>query len=179
MLRDLPGAPADLNPETDMSRARHYNPVFLEAPWPSWTDVIAANVLLDGALNVVFESARQSAFGPLGGRVAKILQEEHFHRIFGESWLARLAKSGDAARDRLQAALDRVAPIASAWFGPPDDADVATLVEAGILSAASTQLRENWLRRVTPALDKHALKLAAIEHDWSKWNAERREVNYV
>ncbi|HKZ83828.1 MAG TPA: Phenylacetic acid catabolic protein [Anaerolineae bacterium] len=175
MLRDLPGAPADLNPETDMTREKHYNPRFLDAAWLSWADVIAANALLDRALNVVFESARRSEYGPLGGRVAKILQEEHFHHVFGESWLARLASGGYAARDRLQAALNQVAPVASAWFGPPDDATLAALGGAGILSANSTRLRETWLSRVTPLLDRHGLSLPTIRHDWSTWNAERRE----
>lgn len=174
MLRDLPGAPADLNPETDMTREKHYNPRFLDAPWPSWADVIAANVLLDRALNVVFESARRSQYGPLGGRVAKILQEERFHHVFGESWLARLASGGEAARDRLQAALNRVAPVASAWFGPPDDATLAALGGAGILSTNSPQLRETWLSRVRPLLDRCGLSLPPVEHDWSTWNAERR-----
>ncbi len=179
MLRDLPGAPADLNPETDMSRAKHYNPSFLDAAWQSWLDVIAVNVLLDSALNVVFEAARQSQFGPLGGRVGKILQEEHFHRIFGESWLAHLAAAGGATHGRLQAALDSVWPVAAAWFGPPNGAVMASLVEAGILSTSSTELRTAWLDRVTPLLHKHSLAVPAVQLDWSKWNAERREANHV
>ena len=177
MLRDLPGALSDLNPETDMIREKHYNPRFLDAAWQSWMEVIAVNVMLDSALNVVFEAARQSQFGPLGGRVGKILQEEHFHRIFGESWLARLAMGNPATRDRLQAALDRAGPVASAWLGPPGDPALAALVEAGIFSASSTQLRENWLRRVAPLLEKYGLAPPAAQHDWSKWNVERREVN--
>jgi len=179
MLRDLPGALPELNSETDMSRSTNFNPSFLDTPWQSWLDVIAVNVLLDRTLNVVFESAQQSQFRPLGGRVGKILQEEHFHRIFGESWLARLAATGGATRDRLQAALDRVGPVAAEWFGPPDDPVMASLAKAGILSMSSAELRNTWLKRVTPLLQKHGLTVPAVQPDWSKWNAERREVNHA
>ena len=75
----------------------------------------------------------------------------------------------------MQAALNQVAPVASAWFGPPGDATLTALGGAGILSANSTRLRETWLSRVRPLLARCDLSLPAVEHDWSTWNAERRE----
>jgi phenylacetate-CoA oxygenase PaaI subunit len=174
MLRDFPGAPADLVSETDLDRSEFFNPRFLDAPWASWMDVIAVNVLLDQALMLVFEAARGSQFGPLGQRAGKVLQEEEFHRVFGESWLLRLAKSN--AAERLQASIDRAWPVALAWFGPDDDAVAGTLVKAGALKLSPSELREKWLARVCALLQKAGLHVPDAAVDWSKWDATRREV---
>lgn len=174
MLRDLPGAPADLVSETDLDRAEFFNPHFLDTPWDSWMDVIAVNVLLDQALMLVFEAARTSQFGPLAQRAGKVLQEEEFHRVFGESWLMRLAKSN--AAERLQASLDRAWPVALAWFGPDDDAATDALLKAGILKLSSAELRVKWLSRVSALLQKADLRVPNAQVDWSKWDAARREV---
>ena len=60
--------------------------------WESWLQVIACNLLLDSGLSVALAQATDSAYQPLAGRIAKMLQEERFHRIFGESWLPRLVQ---------------------------------------------------------------------------------------
>jgi len=176
MLRDFPGAPPELRIENDLERSIYFNPTLLETQWGSWMDVIAANVLLDQALTVIFEAAFHSGFAPLSQRAAKVLQEERFHRIFGEGWLDRLAATGGQTRERLQAALDRMWPVAAAWFGPPDDPVVASLLEEGILSTSARELRAAWLARVAPLMQKHDLPLPAEEPDWSWWDPERRQV---
>ena len=178
MLRDFPGAPPELRIENDLERSIYFNPSLLEAPWGSWLEVIASNVLLDQALTVVFEAAGNSRFAPLSQRAAKVLQEERFHRIFGEGWLARLAATGGQTRERLQVALDRMWPVAAAWFGPPDDPAVASLVREGILSASGGEMRDAWLARVNPLLHRQSLELSGDEPEWSRWDAERRQIAY-
>ena len=174
MLRDLPGAPAELNSETDLDRTEFFNPTFLDTPWDSWMDVVAVNVLLDQALMFVFEAARGSQFGPLGQRAGKVLQEEEFHRVFGESWLMRLAKSN--AAEKLQASIDRAWPVALAWFGPDEDVATGALVKAGILKLSPLELRERWSSRVNALLQKAGLRVPDTQVDWSKWDVTRREV---
>lgn len=177
ILRDLPGAPPELGWDTDLDRAEFFNPTLLDVPYPSWFDVIAALVLLDQSLTVVIEATRESAFVPLQQRAGKILQEESFHRIFGESWLARLAGKDDT-RQRMQSALERIRPVAFHWFGPPDDAAVVALVGAGILSAGPDALRSAWLGRVRPAVEKNGLRLPDAPVA-GMWDAARRQVTDV
>lgn len=176
MLSGLPGAPAELNTDSDLARAVHFSPAFLARPWPSWLDVIATLALLDLALRLVFEAARGSRYEPLAQRTAKILQEEGFHRIFGDGWLARVAASGDPARARLQAAFDRVWPVAAAWLGPPDDQALGLLFESGVLSMPAGDLRRAWLARATRICEKHGLTVSAADPDWSRWEPARRQI---
>lgn len=177
MLRNLRGAPPELGSETDLDRTEFFNPSFLDTPWTSWMDVIAVNVLLDQALMMMFEAARGSQFGPLGQRAGKVLQEEQFHRVFGKSWLMRLAKSGDAATRRLQDSVDHVWPVALAWIGPDDEAVMASLADAGILTSTASQLRADWQERVTNLLQKAGLSVPDAQLDWSQWDALRREIS--
>jgi phenylacetate-CoA oxygenase PaaI subunit len=174
ILRDLPGAPPELGTETDLDRADFFNPALLDTPYPAWFDVIAALVLLDQSLTVVIESTRESAFAPLQQRAGKILQEESFHRIFGESWLARLA--GGETHAKMQSAVERIWNVADNWFGPPDDSALAALVGGGILSSSPETLRAAWLGRVSPLLQKNGLAIPDAVPAWERWEAARREV---
>jgi len=176
MLRDFPGSPPELRTETDLDRSIYFCPEMLEARWDSWTDVIACVALLDQAMTVVFEAAGGSTFTPFSQRAAKVLQEERFHRIFGEAWLARLGGANAGSHDRLQNSLARFWMVSTTWFGPADDPVAARLVEDGVLSAGPEGLRKAWLERVEPAIQRLGLLLQASEPDWARWEADRRQV---
>jgi phenylacetate-CoA oxygenase PaaI subunit len=177
-LRDFPGAPEELGTEFDLLRTEFFSPVALENPMRNWSDVVASNVLFDRALNILFEATRGSQFGPLAQRAAKILQEESFHRIFGDSWLARLARSDGKQRKILEKSLESAWSLADAWIGPSDDPTTGSLVEAGILTASPAELRERWLAQVNPLLAKHGLYRSMPEPDWERWNADRRDISH-
>jgi phenylacetate-CoA oxygenase PaaI subunit len=176
MLSEFPGAPQELGSETDLQRSDYYSPARLASPWSSWADVIATNILFDRALNMVFEAVHGSQFGPLNQRAAKILQEERFHRIYGDSWLKRLSKNDDQTREQLDNSLARAWALADAWIGPPDDPTTKPLVRAGILAASTGTLREQWLGQVRPLLEKHGFDTAFSHPDWTHWESGRREI---
>ncbi|RMD97561.1 MAG: hypothetical protein D6814_09260, partial [Calditrichaeota bacterium] len=103
MLREFPGAPDEVKTDTYMQTGPlPYSPGILAHPFASWLDLIAALYLLDQAVTTVIRSARESAYLPLRQRVAKILQEEHFHAIYSKGWVAHIAGQGRAARERMQ-----------------------------------------------------------------------------
>src|SRR5579884_2075304 len=54
LLRDVAGASSEVEPET---RTEFVNAGFLDLPFGSWLDFVAANFLFDTALSTVFESA--------------------------------------------------------------------------------------------------------------------------
>lgn len=176
MLRDFPGAPEGIGAENDLeSRQLYFNPRLLNQPWPSWLDVIAANVLIDRATTIAVAAGQDSAFIPLKGRIGKIIQEERFHRIFGDAWLAKLCRMGDDMRGKMQAAVDHFWGTAVSWFGPDNDPAVTLLLQAGILHAAPDQMRRQWLNEVTPLLEKNDLAVPNTRLDWSGWRPATRE----
>jgi 1,2-phenylacetyl-CoA epoxidase catalytic subunit len=177
MLKEYPGVPAGIGAENDLeARDEYYCPRLLSDSWHSWLDVIAANVLVDRSTNIAIAAARTSSFGPLRGRTAKMLQEEQFHRIFGDSWLAKLARMGDEMQGKLQASLNHFTETAVAWFGPDDDRDGVLLCDAGILNASPPVMRRQWLDDVSPLLKKHSLSVPKTDISWSGWNAAYRDL---
>jgi phenylacetate-CoA oxygenase PaaI subunit len=179
MLSEFPGAPEQLGSETDLQRSDYYSPAGLAAPWSSWADVVATNILFDRALNMVFKAVYGSQFGPLNQRAAKILQEERFHRTYGDSWLARLSKNNQQRREQLDKSLARAWALADAWIGPPDDPTTRPLVKANILTVSPGALREQWLGQVMPLMEKHGFGTNFPQPDWKHWDSERREISNV
>lgn len=176
MLKSFPEAPEAIGFENDLeARDVYYNPRILDTPWDSWLDMVAVNVLLDRALNVALEAMSSSVYGPLRQRTAKMLQEEEYHRIFGDSWLARLAARQDK-KPLLQASLDRFWETAVAWFGPDDDATIATLHQAGIVNAKPAQMRARWRQQVTAVLEQNDLAAATVDPRWPAWDAAHRDI---
>ncbi len=176
MLKEFPGAPEGIGAENDLeARDDYFCPRLLNEPWPSWLDVIAVNVLLDRATALTIAAARESAFGPLKGRTAKILQEESFHRVFGDSWLGRLARMDQGMHGRMQAALNQFWPTAMTWFGPDEDETANLLLQAGILATGPSALRALWQGEVAPLLERHGYAVPETTLDWSGWHPAYRD----
>ncbi len=177
MLRDIDGAPEELNPETDMSRSTFFAPAALHHTWETWSDVLANMLLLDSALGLFFDAAAGCELAPLRQRVAKIRQEERFHRIFTQGWIARLAEN-ERSRAALQQAIDRHWPVAAAWFGPEDEADGRQLVADGLLEKHPGELAASWRESLAEFLEKHAISIPSHSIDWKHWNKETRDGGY-
>lgn len=176
MARDIPAAPPELNSENDLSRQKFYNPSYLNHPWQSWFEVIATFFLLDSALATIIASAKNASLKPLRQRVAKILQEEHFHRVYYEGWFERLAQISAKSRNQLEAALENVWPVAAAWFGPPEDTSFDPLLEVNIFLVKPQQAFGQWEAYVESILAKNEISYPKRDIDWSKWDAMKREV---
>lgn len=176
MLRDFPGAPPELGSETDLERSEYRNPRLLDKPWDSWLELIVVNVLLDRALTLAVRALSHSQYAPMRQRAAKILQEEEHHRIFGDSWLKRLAELDDSTRQRLQGSIAKCWQAALAFLGPDDDKAAACLLKAGILDTSPSQQREGFKREAQAALQEQGLKAPRGPLDWIGWDPLRREI---
>ena len=178
LLRNYPGAPDGVGAENDLeARAVYYAPDELMPRWQSWLQVVAINVTLDVALQVAIAQTKDSAFLPLAGRMAKIEQEERFHRVFGESWLERLGQRDEATKAQLQKQVDWAWGITDAWLGPDDVRVTAVLVENGVLGAGTAVMRQQWLAEVEPVLTANGLTHPDSISDWSNWDAQFRQNN--
>lgn len=145
LLRDVVGASPEVEPET---RTAFVNTPFLDEPFGSWLDFVAANFLFDAALSTLLQAAVDSSLSALAQRARRMLEEERLHWLHAEGWTRRLAARGGAVHRELARSLGRVAPEALRWF------DVAEpgLQEQGVLSAGAEELRGRWREQVNPVL---------------------------
>ncbi len=119
--------------------ASAYAPIgALDEPMPDWAALVAAMVVVDGALTSVLASFGEGAYEPARSRVPKMVTEEEFHASLGAAWYRRLAGS-EEARPMLVAATEAMLPEVLAWVGADDDAQGA-VVGAEILPRASERL---------------------------------------
>jgi 1,2-phenylacetyl-CoA epoxidase catalytic subunit len=79
-----------------------------------------------------------------------MLREEHYHRLHGETWWARLRDGTPESRARLSAAARALLPPSVDLFGETQGA--AVLLAAGILPEPTSALLRRWRATVCPLL---------------------------
>lgn len=115
-----------------------------------WAFTIARRFLYEHADAVRLEALSRSSHPPVAELATKMRREEVYHLMHFDVWLRRLAEAGGEARDRLAAALDRLAPEAASVFTRIDGEQA--LLDAGILPEPLDALRQRWLARIGPIL---------------------------
>lgn len=143
-------------PEREEVPCEYRNFEGLDAAWGSWMDFIAANVLVDGALSVQIEALKGSSYVPVRRMVAKIVQEEAFHRQHARGWLLRVAHEGTRPKAELEKALKRLWEPVLLWLGRPGSGHERALVEAGIQDTDSEGLRARFIEQLGPLLVEQA-----------------------
>jgi ring-1,2-phenylacetyl-CoA epoxidase subunit PaaC len=135
----------------------YYHARLLDHPRGDWADAIARRYLYDTADAVRLEALASSSLAPLRELVAKIRREERYHRMHVAAWLDRLASADGEPRERLMAALERLAPDAATVLSPlPND---LSLVMAEILDATGDELDARWRAEIGPTLERLRLPM--------------------
>lgn len=156
---------------------------FLDRPFTSWADVVAANAVVDHALSLAL-SAFEDGWEPLARVVPKILLEEKFHYAHAAGWMRLIESEEGDARSLLDSSLRRALEDAAAFFGPPDHDH--GLAVAGLVSMGGDELRSRLLGRVARLVaDPHAVGLVedsgrwklAGPPAWETWDPERRRIS--
>jgi len=175
LLRKFPDAPVELRKEED--RTVFHNVSFLDAPFPTWTDLIAGAAIFDRAMSVVVAAMEQSAWGPFRHRAKKILQEERYHALYADGWLETLAK-GDGTRFPLKDGMNRIWTETLAWFGPDDDPVFARAAAEGILDADGRTLRGRFVEEMFRTVEP--FEGIGFPEDrplpWDRWDAVSRRL---
>jgi len=148
----------------------YQNIASVDAAFPDWAAVIAAVVIVDGALAVAVGAFSRGTFEPAQSRCAKMISEEEFHASLGAAWYRRLAASSEEARSLLRAATDRFLPDALAWLGSDDDAS-RLLVGAGVTDSGAAQVAA-FRDAVRDVLASGGVEVDAVAPA-SGWDAER------
>lgn len=161
--------------EHEREPSEYRNVEALDRPLESWPDFVVVNAIIDTALTVQLEALTECCYGTLRQRVHKQLDEERFHFGHGSAWLRRLGRSDGAVRSAVQDALDRAWAHAVCWFGPDDFGDVLT--EARLASAMGAALRERFVERAAPLVERSGLMVPEVALGFDDWDPVRRRSN--
>jgi 1,2-phenylacetyl-CoA epoxidase catalytic subunit len=143
----------------------------LDRSFVSWSEFLAANLLVDTTFTTLLSATLVSPYEPLRQRAAKIVQEEAGHWVHGAGWARR-------APAHLSAALAAVWDDAFTWFGQTNDPVLAPLAEAGVLSENPEGLRRNLRARLEPLLDEAEVgePLFTRQLPWPRWDPTTRRL---
>lgn len=169
MLKELDVDPVPVERERPPGAYRSVSA--LDAPLDDWPAVVAANVVVDGALTVALEGFGGGGHEQAASRIPKMLEEERFHESHGRAWLRRLAGGAPEGRRRLRGACEAMLPPCLRWVGP-DDGPAEALAAAGLSDAPGT-LRERFLRRMEEALAPLELDPRSLDEAEAEWDEER------
>ncbi len=186
LLEELPwpNPPTALQGERD--RSRRYSVSFLDDPFPSWSNVVAALALISPAISTVLEGVVDSGYEALARRARRILEEERLTSAYAAG-LVRQITSSDRGRELLQQRVDELLPEMLCWFGPPDESGLEILKDEGLMSRGSEEMRQTYLSRVVPVLREEGIEVPVEWNEseqrweygdlpWSEWNHLQRRL---
>jgi 1,2-phenylacetyl-CoA epoxidase catalytic subunit len=164
MFKGLGRDPVGL--EHDRPASEYASMAALDEEMSDWAAVVAAMMLVDGALSVVLASFAAGNFEPARSRVPKMLAEEEFHVSLAEAWYRRLAAAEGEARELLTAATQAMLPSVLAWVGA-DDAAARLMTDAGVWGSADERLAafRDAVRDLTALIDVDVESVIAST-DW-------------
>ncbi len=166
--------PPDIFDEDETMRDTFLNMRCLEKDFETWPEFVAANAIADQMLAVFFEAAKESSFERLANRAQKIIQEEHYHFLYAQSWSAQLAKA-DTTREALVESASQMWPEVLAWFGPQNDPELQLLFEEGILDGDGPTLRRRFEERVDSLIGQYGFEpMSSEEISWDAWDVDAR-----
>jgi 1,2-phenylacetyl-CoA epoxidase catalytic subunit len=147
----------------------------LDAPLPDWSAFIAANLLVDGVMTTFVAACADSSIAPLSQRARKILQEEGSHRVHGEAWARRLARSSERERDGFVERLRETWAHAGRWLGPAGEPGYAAALERGMVREDQAAQRERVRSWLVALLAGEGVEITLEDpSDWSGWDPATR-----
>jgi ring-1,2-phenylacetyl-CoA epoxidase subunit PaaC len=186
LLEELPWPNPPTGLQGEMDRTRRYSVSFLDEPFPSWSNVVAALALISPAVNVVFEAVSDSKYEALARRARRILDEERLTSAYTESLVRQLGYT-DRGRELLQQRVDELFTEMLLWFGPEGEPGLETLKEEGLLSLSNEEMRQTYLDRVVPLLREVGVEVPVEWNEseqrweygdlpWNEWNQLQRRL---
>jgi phenylacetate-CoA oxygenase PaaI subunit len=168
LLSDLGDDPKAL--EHERPGAEYRSIAALDRAFSSWSDLVAAGLLVDTALTVQYGALAESRYTPVRNRVQKLLDEERFHFQYAAGWARRIA-AVPGLRAELRDSLGRYLSEAVRWLGRDEAPGARRLVEEGIVRAEPSALRARFLQRVGPVLEEAGMAepLGLARDDGGGW----------
>jgi ring-1,2-phenylacetyl-CoA epoxidase subunit PaaC len=123
-----------------------------------WATALARHFFCDHFDAHRLERLARSSWAPLAALARRLVVEERVHVEHVDGWMSRLGRSTPAARQRVQAALDALAPHASMLLEPVEEEPA--LVAAGLypLEPAATDTFTAWRDDLRAVLEPAGLR---------------------
>jgi ring-1,2-phenylacetyl-CoA epoxidase subunit PaaC len=123
----------------------------------NWATAICRNFFCDHFDALRLARLAQSRYTPLAQLAARLAAEEQIHVEHVDGWMKRLGRGGAPARERMQAALDELAPLAVTLLEPTDGLD--QLEAAGIYPPLESAMFACWAGALESVVREAGLRL--------------------
>ena len=120
-----------------------------------WATAICRQFFCDHYDLLRLNRLARSSYKPLADLSSRIAAEEQVHVEHSNAWVVRLGQGTDDSRQRMQTAIDRLAPIATCLFEPLDN--LKLLIDAGLYPGSDFEMYDTWTARI-----QEVLKLAGL-----------------
>lgn len=107
-----------------------------------WAVAIARQFFCDHFDHLRLGRFARSSYKPLADLAKRLVAEERVHVEHVDAWIVRLGRGSDESKQRLQAALDRLSPMAPMLFEPVEMEN--ELIAAGLHPQAETDMFQAW-----------------------------------
>ena len=107
-----------------------------------WAVAIARQFFCDHFDHLRLGRFAQSTYKPLADLAKRLVAEEQVHVEHVDAWIVRLGRGSEESKQRLQAALDQVSPMAPMLFEPIDQE--AELIDAGLYPQGERDMFQAW-----------------------------------
>lgn len=138
------------------------NAIFSELPRGDWGFTIIRHYLHDVNEQIRLSALAGSSYEPLAQAARKLITEEKYHLIHGQSWVSKLAQGTDESHERMQAGLDRAFPYALGLF---EATELEPARVAADIAPPDAELRAQWLDEVVPFLQDVGLDVPVTRTD--------------
>ena len=125
-----------------------------------WATALARKLFCDHFDLLRLERMADSEWKPLRDLARRIADEEKLHVEHTDSWIIRLGRGTQESHDRLQNAIDAIAPL-STWLFEPFDG-LKGLVDAKIYPGSDFTMYDEWLKQIHGVLKQAHLKAEII-----------------
>lgn len=125
-----------------------------------WGFAIARQFFCDNFDLLRLDRLSRSVYSPLAALARRQHAEERIHTEHANAWIRRLGCGTAESRQRVQSALDRLAPIAPMLFEPTNGID--SLEAAGVYPGRSADMFEQWRSDLETTARESNLRLSLV-----------------
>lgn len=122
-----------------------------------WAAALCRQFFCDHFDSVRLGALSNSSYKPLADLSRRLAAEEAVHVQHSDSWIKRLGRGGEESKQRMQKALDALAPLASMLAEPTDGQEA--LIAAGIYPIDPRTMFDNWKQSLSLVTNAAGLRL--------------------